>query len=170
MSQAHILIVGRTLSGKSTLAKGLARGYKDAGRGVIVLDILKDPEWSADFITDDPDEFLKVLWDSRECMCFIDEAGESVGRYNEAMAKTATRGRHWGHVMHYITQYATQLSPIIRTQCTRVYLFCSSIREGQRLSEDFGAPELEQCTELKQGEFFQAAHYTEPRVTRGRLW
>jgi hypothetical protein len=145
-----------TLSGKTTKAKALAHDYRRAGIGVLVLDPLQDPGWQADFITDDPGKFLDVFWKSRSCMAFMDEGGESVGRYDLAMQKTATRGRHCGHVCHYVTQKATQLAPVVRDQCTRLFLFCSSTRDGKILADEFNRPELEGCSALKQGEYFYA--------------
>lgn len=153
---AHVLILGMTLSGKTHKAKQLARDYKRAGVGVLVLDPLCDPEWNADFITADQDEFLNVFWNSRSCMAFMDEGGESVGRYNVAMSQTATRGRHWGHTCHYLAQKGTQLAPLVRDQCTRLFLFCSGSKDGAVLAQEWNRPELENCTQLKQGEYYYA--------------
>ena len=152
----HQLLVGQTLSGKTTLARQLAGIYKQAGFGVLVLDVLNDPRWPCDFRTDDADEFLDVVWSSRRCMVFIDEAGDSVGRYNEAMNKTATRGRHWGHVMHYCTQRITSLAPLVRDQCTGLFCFASGKKAGVLLAEEWNHPELEQCVGLLTGEHFHA--------------
>jgi len=161
---AHVLILGMTESGKTTLARKLSYQYKRAGVGVLVLDILMDPRWHCDFITADQEEFLDVFWRSRRCVAFIDEGGESVGRYNVAMSKTATRGRHWGHSVHYVAQRATQLAPLVRDQCAHVFLFCSSWRDGKILAEEFNKPELETCSQLTQGEYIHAVKFG--RTTR----
>lgn len=89
-------------------------------------------------------------------MAFIDEAGEAVGRYNDAMNKTATRGRHCGHVCHYCAQNATQIAPLVRDQCTGLFLFSSPVRSGKMLSEEWGFAELETCNLLRTGEYFHA--------------
>lgn len=156
---AHVLILGMTESGKTTLARNLAHVYKRSGRGVLVLDPLCDPRWNADYATDDQDRFLEVFWQSKRCYAFLDEGGESVGRYNESMQKCATRGRHWGHSCHFIAQRAMQLAPIVRDQCTHLFLFCSSLRDGKVLAEEWNRPELERCTELKQGEYIHAVKF-----------
>jgi hypothetical protein len=163
---AHVLILGMTLSGKTYKAKELSRAYKKANVGVLVLDPLQDPEWGADFITDDPEKFLVTFWQSRSCMAFMDESGESVGRYDLAMQKTATRGRHWGHTCHYIAQRASQLAPLVRDQCTRLFLFCSSTKDGEILSREWNRPELETCSQLKQGEYFYAVKMGEISTNR----
>ena len=153
---AHSLILGMTETGKTTLARDLASAYRKQGWKNIALDPLRDPRWPVDFITDDGDEFLEVFWASRRCMVFMDEGGESVGRYEMEMQKTATRGRHLGHSCHFIAQSAVQLAPIIRDQCTHLFLFCSGAKSGKTLAEEFNAPELELCVALKRGEYFHA--------------
>lgn len=153
---AHVLIAGMTLSGKTTLAKRLCQVYRSHGIRTLVLDPILDPQWGADFITADQEHFLEVFWSNTECMAFLDEGGESVGRYDLAMQRTATRGRHRGHVCHYIVQDATQIAPIIRAQCTRLYLFCSPYESGARLARDWNRPQLLECSDLSVGEYFEA--------------
>ncbi len=165
---AHGLITGMTMSGKTTLAKALASQIVAQGSPVIVLDPLSDPGWNTQFCTSDPQQFLKWYWQSRCAVAFIDESGQAVGRYNLPMTETATRGRHWGHVNFYIMQEATQIAPIIRSQCSTIYLFTSSAREGLRMSEEFNAPELMQCTALPQGHYMKATRFG--GVQRGRVF
>lgn len=156
---AHVLIVGTTESGKTTLARNLAAHYKHSGYGVLVLDPLTDPRWPCDFITADAEEFLDIFWRSRRCIAFMDEGGESVGRYDLAMQKTATRGRHWGHSCHYIAQDPTQLAPIVRAQCSHLFAFALSLRQSKVLAEEFNEPLLETCTKLRQGEYIHAQRF-----------
>lgn len=156
---AHVLIVGITESGKTTLARRLAASYKRQGYTILVLDPLRDPRWNADFITSDPQHFLEVFWKSRRCMVFMDEGGESVGRYDLAMQKTATRGRHMGHSCHYIAQNAVQIAPIIRDQCTHLFLFNSPMRSCKALAEEFNRPELLNGVNFKQGEYIHAVKF-----------
>ena len=163
---AHALILGISESGKTTLALRLAAAYKAQGVGVLVLDPLRNPEWHADFITNDETEFLDTFWRSRSCMCFIDEAGEAVGKYNLAMQKTVTRGRHWGHAVHVISQRGAQLSVTVRDQCRHLFLFCSSRRDGEMLAAEFNRPELAECAGLKQGEYFHASRFGELKRTQ----
>lgn len=156
---AHGLILGMTESGKTTLARAMAAYAKRCNVGVLVLDPLRDPRWPCDFITDDQEEFLDVFWRSRSCIAFLDEGGESVGRYDTAMQKTATRGRHWGHACFYLAQKGTQLAPIVRDQCRHLFLFCSSARDGKMLAEEWNKPELEECSSFKQGEYVHAVKF-----------
>ncbi len=148
-----------TESGKTTKARRLAASYKMQGIGVIVLDPLRDPGWNADFITDDQEEFLDVFWRSRSCAAFLDEGGESVGRYDLAMQKTATRGRHCGHSCHYVAQKATQLAPIVRDQCSHLFLFTSGLASAKMLAEEFNKPDLLQATQLQMYSYFHATRF-----------
>lgn len=165
---AHVLILGMTLSGKTSLAKRLAPVYRAQGIKVGVLDPLGDPEWGADYQTSDPDEFLRVFWESRQVAWFIDESGDAVGRYDEAMARTATRGRHWGHRMHYITQRGAQLSRTVRDQCSTLFLFTTSLKDGKLHAEEWNKDELATAHTLGQGEYFTTGRFTP--LSRGKLF
>lgn len=156
-----------TESGKTTKARQLAANYRRQGIGVIVLDPLRDPAWQADFITDDQEEFLDVFWRSRSCAAFLDEGGESVGRYDLAMQKTATRGRHCGHSCHYIAQKATQLAPIVRDQCSYLYLYTSGLTSCKMLAEEFNKPELLNATQLQRYSYFFASRFGQCKLIGG---
>jgi hypothetical protein len=158
---SHCLIVGMTESGKTTLAKRLAARYKSNGVPVIVLDSLNDPEWNGDFQTTDPDEFLRVFWASKRCACFIDEAGDAVGRYNTVMQRTATRGRHWGHAVHFISQRSIQLAPTVRDQCGHIFLLTSSVKDGKVHADEWNQPKLATCNQLKKGNYFHCTRFGE---------
>jgi len=155
----HSLILGMTESGKTTLAKKLAANYRANGVSVLVLDPLGDPEWNADFQTTDPDDFLRVYWESRSCAVFIDEAGESVGRFDQAMQKTATRGRHWGHSNHYLSQRGAMISRTVRDQCSHIFLFAQSMDDSKVHANEWNAPELKTCNSLAKGEYFHTTRF-----------
>ena len=156
---AHSLILGMTESGKTSLAKALAAQYKKEGLGVLVLDPMHSPDWNADFQTDDPNEFIRVFFASRSCMVFIDEAGESVGRFDKIMERTATKGRHWGHSVHYIAQRGTLVNRTVRDQCKHLFLFCSALEDCKTLARDFNKPELLQAADFPPGQFFRAGRF-----------
>lgn len=165
---SHSLIFGMTESGKTTLAKKLAARYKYNEVPVIVLDSLNDPGWECDYQTTDPDEFLRVFWSSKRCACFIDEAGDAVGRYNTVMQRTATRGRHWGHAVHYISQRGVQIAPTVRDQCGHIFLLTSSLDDGKVHASEWNKPELKTCNSLAKGNFFHCTRF-DP-VERGSLF
>ena len=157
-----------TESGKTTLAEQLARKYKAQQIGVLVLDPMRDKRWNADFITDDPDEFLKTFWASESCAAFIDESGDTVGRFNHAMEQTATKGRHFGHNVHFICQRASQLSKTIRDQCSFLALFRSSVVDCKTHAEEWARDELKKGASLNQGEYLFCGRYSE--LTRGNVF
>lgn len=148
-----------TESGKTTLAKQLAAHYKRKGIGVLVLDPMHDPGWSADYQTDNPHEFLATFFDSRRCMVFIDEAGESVGQFDKLMTKTATKGRHWGHSVHYISQRGTMINRTVRDQCRNLFLFASASEDCKMWAREFNKPELLDAAGFDVGDFFQAGRF-----------
>lgn len=165
---AHVLILGMTMSGKTTIAKRLATFYRQAGISVGVLDPLGDPEWDADYRTTDADEFLRSFWSSRQCAWFIDESGDAVGKYDEAMTKTATRGRHWGHRVHYLTQRGAQLSRTVRDQCSQLFLFTTSLDDSKIHANEWNSPELKTAHTLGQGEYFHKGRFTP--LSRGNVF
>jgi len=155
----HAIILGMTESGKTTLAKRLATQYKKNDIGVIVCDPLNDPGWDADYQTTDSVEFLRVVRGSRSCAVFIDESGEVVGKYNDDMFWLATRGRHYGHNCHFITQRGAQLAKTVRDQAGRLYLFNCSLDDAKILSNEWNRPELKEANTLRQGEFFSVSRF-----------
>lgn len=156
----HAQILGMTESGKTTLAKKLSKEYQKQGVGVIVLDPLNDPGWSDKpdselfFQTGDKDEFLAVVKKSMRCAVFIDESGETMGQFDTQMHWLATRGRHYGHNCHFISQRGQQVAKTVRDQCGRLYLFACSLDDSKILANEWNKPELKDAHTLEQGEFF----------------
>lgn len=151
---AHCLIIGRTLSGKTTFAKKKAAALAANGHHIIVLDPFLDPEWKATFITSDQEEFLDAVWRNRNCGVFVDEGGSTIGKYNKVMDELATRGRHWGHKCFFITQRAKQLSTTVRTQCSELVIFKQSQLDTKDLSNEFVEPVIMGADKLNKGEFY----------------
>lgn len=164
----HTLILGMTESGKTTLGKRLSGGYGAHRIPRIVLDPLCDPGWQADYQTSAPEDFLSVLWRSQSCAVFIDEAGDSVGRYDVAMQQCATRARHWGHNVHFLCQRATQVAVIVRDQCSHLFLFRVSAKDADILAAEWSAPDLAMASSLERGEFIHVSRFG--ACERGRVF
>ena len=164
---AHRLITGTTLSGKTTLARRLAALYTAQKRPVIVLDEMMDSKWvtegGAVLLTDDQDEFLEAFWASTSCAAFIDEAAESVGKYDASMAKTATRGRHHGHICHYIVQRPALISKTVVTQCTEAYIFVSEPDDLDVLAKRYHCPPIRDAGGFMQGQYIHVVRFGEDR-------
>ena len=165
----HVLILGITETGKTTLAFKLARKYKERGIGVLVLDPDKRQEWQADYITDDPEQFLRVAKVNTSCALFIDESGQTIGRYSGAMQWLATNSRKWGHKAHFITQRAKQIDPLVRTQCTNIFLFKQSLDDAKELSRDFVCDDLKAANTLLKGEYLGKIG-VDGKIYKARAW
>lgn len=140
------------------MAKKLCRLSNQKGRGTLVLDPLHG-EWQADIKTADVEEFLQAFWASKCCDVFIDEAGDAIGQYDRAMIQTATKGRHWGHNVHFVTQRGAQLSPTVRTQCRNLFLFNMAREDCEILAREWNKPELIEAALLPQGQCFMATRF-----------
>lgn len=153
--EAHILVAGQTLSGKSFLAKTLARQYKKKGVKIAVLDPLAEPDWEADFQTTNQAELLEYLKKNRKHFVVIDEGGQSIGRYNKAMEWVTTTSRHWGHRCAIVTHSPKQIPTTIRSQCTTVYLFRVTPPNSKVMFEEYGAEEFKEAHTLPKYYFFR---------------
>lgn len=151
---AHVLILGQTLSGKSTLAKRMAADYRRHGVAVLVLDPIGDPEWSADYKTHDTDDFFRVYSESRGCAVFVDESGDVCNERPDLITRTATRGRHRGHRNHYIAQRGTLILRTIRDQCSTLFLFNSGLEDCKIHAAEWNAPTIRE-----KGPFLATGHY-----------
>lgn len=164
----HVLIIGMTESGKTTLAVDLCKGYRDKGIKTIVLDPMYDQRWQADFLTTDKGRFLEIVQNpqTRSCALFVDESAELIGQYHDEMFWLATRGRHYGHNTHFIAQRAKQLAKTVRDQCAYLFLFNCSFDDSKELANEFNRPELKDAHTLARGEYFQCPRWGELQKLR----
>lgn len=163
---SHSLIIGMTESGKTTLAKLLVTRAKTKRIKTAILDPLRDPDFGGDFQTNNQEEFLTWSKKNKSALLIIDEAGTAVGRYNTAMEWIVTTSRHLGHSSVLICQGSSQLSPLVRGQCSSCYIFASTNSTRKSVSEDFDTPELLSFTRLQRGEFFHISRYSKPTKFR----
>jgi len=156
-----------TESGKTTLAKTLAARYEAAGVRCAVLDPLADPGWQVSYQTGDQGEFLRTVKRSRSLAVYVDEAGEAVGQYDTEMHWLATRGRHYGHACHFISQRVQQIAKTVRDQTARMYMFASSRSDSKLLSDEWNEPAIAESHRLARGEFWVVQRFGELR--RGQV-
>ena len=163
----HSLICGTTGSGKSVLAESIARQYRKMGYSVIVYDPFYNDDddesptvWhGANVVVNNEPDFLRIFNSSKRCVVIVDESSSTIGQHNKAMIRTATQGRHRGHSCYYVTQRVTQLSPNVRDNCGRLFLFASSGADSKIHAGEWNEPELENAHRLKVGE-----HYDKMRM------
>src|SRR5690348_1624865 len=120
---AHAMVVGITEIGKTRGCKILAGELVKHGK-VMAYDILGSKWPDGVLVVTTREDFDWYYWSETDFVAvFIDEAGETVKRFDTDMEKTATRGRHPGHQNFYMVQGLSLMSNQARKQCTNVYLY-----------------------------------------------
>ena len=165
---AHSLITGMTESGKTILAKRLAAQYSAKGIRVLVFDPLNDPAWVADFQSWNIEEFLAEYWSSRKCAVFFDESGTISREHDLELIKTATKGRHWGHANHYISQRGAMVPKTLRDQCSNLFIFAQSMDDAKTYAREYNSPEINGVSSFKEGEYFHTTRFKS--ATKGSLF
>lgn len=174
MALQRILIVGVCESGKTSLACEL---IKRSGARCFVRDPFNDlyhgEGWpNAELVTDDMDEFKgAVLAANFPCIAVIDEGGDvlTVGDKNNHCV--FTQWRHFSVVVIVIAQRMNMIAPNIRTNCTDLYLFESSLADCEILARDKNCPELIEAANFNAGDFFHLRKKDGKKLlTKHRLW
>lgn len=155
----HEVIAGPTGSGKSTLAHAHAAAYLAQGYKVLVCDPL-GYSWPCTWQTANRADFLDVAKRSRRCLLAVEEAGDrSRGiprlRDDPAAEWLFTMARHWGHKTLVVGQGGTQLMPLMREQCSTLYLFGSSPDAVKLWVNEFNDSDLEPAADKN----FPAFHF-----------
>jgi len=127
----------------------------------MVLDPDGDPKWEADIICREVIPFLDIAKRSRSCFLFVDEAGLNCKEWDSDSLWLATRSRHWGHSVFFISQRAKMVGPTFRDQCRFLYLFNCSGKDSEKLADEWNKPELREANTLRNGEYFYAARFRE---------
>jgi energy-coupling factor transporter ATP-binding protein EcfA2 len=168
----HTLILGRTGSGKSVLAKTLAKEMRAKKNRILVLDPYVSDDWDCDYITNDPMKFLNVAKKNKFCKLFIDESYRTVGRFNamdlqREMAYVTIESRHDHHQAFIIAQSPVQVDTTTRDGCERYYLFRMGPRFLKEISEKTGEPSVMVASQLGQFEFLKYEPWQTPQ--RGKI-
>jgi hypothetical protein len=157
-----------TESGKTSLAKKLAAQYSANGIRVLVFDPMNDPEWVCDFQSWDFSEFMDEYWASRKCAVFFDEAGEAANENDKVLISTATKGRHWGHSNHYISQRGAMVPKTLRDQCSNLFIFAQSMDDAKTYAREYNSPNLTKVSTFQAGEYFHTTRFTNEK--RGNIF
>lgn len=83
-------------------------------------------------------DFLAKLQNLRNCYAFIDESGLNIDRYDQSDANLVLMARHYGHNLVLIVHRSTILSPTVRGQCARAWLFCPEVDDAVLVFSEFG--------------------------------
>ena len=152
--KAHLLILGQSLSGKSTLAKRLGKQILSTPHPrpqVIAFNPTNEAGYArpdsygvrgADIEFTDRDLFLKYLLEQaaknpQPRVLLIDEAHEFFGHNDKDTAWLGTRGRHYGFKIIAISQRLNTLSPTFRNQCSTIYSFYLARDDADTLTANY---------------------------------
>lgn len=156
---AHTLITGTTESGKSLLAKAIAREWHAEGYRVMVLDPRLSVWKGASLVTADSDFFMEEVNEWEHCLLIVDESGEAIGHYAPEMRTLATTLRHNFHSSIFIVQSATQLDPIIRRQCRYCAAFSCTEAEAKTLATEYPQAGFERAVTLRKFEYYFGSRF-----------
>lgn len=174
----HTLIVGRTMTGKTTLARHLT-GIIRHHRPILIYDPLSTPGvntggWWGRVCSDWADFSLR-FWGSRGCAVYIDEALQVWRDDPDDATRMMIQGRHrtsnrGGHTITLIAQRHIGLAPVARDQCSRLYGFRVGAGDARQLAEDYAMPALaEMLPVLLPGHYYRADTGS-PEWRHGHLW
>lgn len=145
----HVLICGVTQSGKTTLARAIARDLADRGERGIVYDPVGSNTaggaWPETFeVYQEPDEFMARLNDPTlsDAHIFVDEADEIFSLSDRDNFWLPKKGRHFLFRVYMITQRPTMIAPTARKQAGRCYMFRLAIDDAKELAANFGFSDI----------------------------
>lgn len=164
---SHSLLIGMTESGKTTLARKLAVGFKRRAVPVVVLDPMRDPRWDADEMFTDPQEFISYLRDPSKCLrvaAFIDESGMVLDKYERGNQWLTCQSRHHGHRVHLIAQRAEMVDINLRENCRTAYVFNIAADTAKIYSRSFNCPAILKAPNLPRGMCIVAQRFGKPRL------
>jgi hypothetical protein len=135
MSRLHMGIFGRSLSGKTTLAKAISRAMFEIGGEVetpdgvefrqfetIVFDVNGDDWGPHATVCTSKADFWAEVWKRESCFVICDDASETINREKD-LTPLFTRLRHRGHKLCVCGHDGTDLLPKMRRQLTTVCFF-----------------------------------------------
>jgi hypothetical protein len=131
----HTLTIGATMSGKTRLQQHIAKRLKARGFPVLVCSPMPIG-WDAHRIVSSVDELIDLAKRCKSAHLFVDEAGGMIDGNNPDHAWLTTMSRHRGHTAHLITQRHIQVSPTMRDQCGRKYIFRIGRNDAQQLANE----------------------------------
>jgi DNA helicase HerA-like ATPase len=169
----HSLIIGRTFTGKSALAKMTGAELRKQGyevlafnptgeRGYMRPDDEHDNIQAAEWESSDPEifarEILQRLQTPKKRFIIIDECHEFFSRGDCAYLWIGTKGRHYGLNVIGISQRGALVNPTFRGMCATLYLFACSATDAKFISDEFGNPKLREATSLPPKHFYKIRH------------
>jgi DNA helicase HerA-like ATPase len=172
----HTGYYGVTLTGKTTLARLVARNLaKEGHKGAVfdpTLTATLGGGWPEGWpVFTDPDDFLDFV-ESDKCVgpihLFIDEADEVFGHEMKWNFWLLKKGRHFGYFCHVISQRPKMIAPTARSQCALAYVFRLAVEDVAEIGKDYGHSGLDRIS-LDTGEFLALKSGTSA-ISRGNVF
>jgi Zonular occludens toxin (Zot) len=144
----HTGYYGITQSGKTTIARAVARALAKSRHQIVVYDPVGTSTHGGDWpksslIYNDSEKFLRDVRNMQNAQIFIDEADEVFSHEQKENFWILSRGRHQGLYSHVITQRPNRVHPTVRSQCTRAYLCKLNKSDRQAILADHGHEDIE---------------------------
>jgi len=178
----HAAIIGMTESGKTYLAKYLAKMYKSKGYETLALHKPDEP-WSNEEVTKqttDLDLLLDLIETRNEenkhkienlgfpsqlingYIVFMELSDANAEKYDSRIHSQFTAGRHKGHMLHYLSQRSAIVHPTIRENCGILYLFNCHSTQAKDWSIEFNDKELLNASKLPVHWFYHKKSRMQP--------
>ena len=143
----HTGYYGITMSGKTTMARHIARECAKAKHAIVVFDPIGSGTHGGDWpkesrIYSDPEHFGRDIARTQNAQVFIDEADLIFPHANKDNHWLMRRGRHQGLYVHLITQRPNLVDPSCRSMCGRAYLFRLNKTDRVAILADHGHEDI----------------------------
>ena len=135
----HVLIIGRSGSGKSNLARCLAGSLPNESR-IVVYDPTESLGWPENAAKySDPESFLTDIFQERSAHVFVDECKTLWDHDEKRASQLVYRLRHNGLLFYLIAQRAMgMVPPNARNQCSSLIAFRTSAKDAEILGAEYG--------------------------------
>lgn len=154
-------IFGKSLCGKSTLAKKLSLLYfqKRGIRSLVLDTVARAKDWGAHcWVCHDPVLFWQMVWKCRSCLVIVDDGSVTIARDKELIGVFTTM-RHCHHRLIVIGHDASDLLPKMRRQFDELYLFRQSEEAVESWYSDVMDKEIFKAAQLNQYEFLRCRQW-----------
>lgn len=133
------------MTGKTTLARALAREYAGEEQQIIVYDPVGSGTFGGDWpkdaiIYDNEDDLWRLLEHPGHSRAhvFIDEAGDVFSLSKPENQWLLRKGRHFGYAVTLISQRPKMIAPNVRSQVGRIYMFRLATDDSREILADMG--------------------------------
>ncbi len=131
----HILIIGASGTGKTTLAMMLASRAALTRRQVLVYDITGPYGWPGKHF-DSIDAYMRAVKTHKNCLLVVDESTAGLDKFDRSTYFLTTTARHLGHKTIIVGHRLRDIAPAIRSNCTTIFAFAGSKNDYKILQDE----------------------------------